>query len=438
MKKSIFGFGCALTALMLAQSALAAEVAKPKLPDPLTLEYALSLADEAHPQLMLQEAQLRQAEANEATVDSDNGMRINIEGRLGYVDPPADFSYLDNNDSRIGLTLRKDLYDFGLHDARLKAAQLNVHASRYAFLNARAQRRLLISQRYFDVILADLLFNRYNEEMAVEYVAFDRLRKRKEAGEVSDYQVKKQESIYQQVRYLRYSAENNQRRTRALLAEALNHPGELPADLAKPDMSVLKRKLPDYDDLMTSAYASNFKLKSMQVKLQAAQEQLLAARACGNPSIEAELETYSYARDQIASHDKYRANLNFKIPLYTGGCADAAKARAQAGLYKVQAELEEARSQLRQRVLDTWLELQSLQARRQQMRVLNDYQDLNLDRSRALYEMEVTADLGDAMVKTTDAEYLSTQANYKTAEAWLRLDILTGKLKLPNTDAKNP
>jgi len=420
MMKSVFRLGVVLTAISLTQGIYAEQAAKDKLPDTLTLEYALSLADEAHPDLMLQEAQVQAAEADKATVDSDNGLRINIEGRLQYVEPPDNFSYLDHNDSNVALTVRKDLYDFGLHDARSKAAQLDISASQYTFLNARAQRRLQIMQRYFDVLLADLQFNRYNEEMAVEYVSFDRLRKRKQAGEVSDYQVKKQESVYQQVRYLRVAAENDQRRTRALLAEALNHPGELPSNLAKPDLSVLKRKIPDYDDLMTEAVASNYKLKSMQMKLQAAEEQLAAARACDNPSIQAEFDAYKYARDNIASYDKYRANIYFKIPLYTGGCADAARARALAKLYKSRAQLEQSHSLLRQRILDTWLDLQSLQARRQQMRVLNDFRDLNLDRSRALYEMEVTADLGDAMVKTTEAEYLSTQADYKMAEAWLR------------------
>jgi len=67
------------------------------------------------------------------------------------------------------------------------------------------------------------------------------------------------------------------------------------------------------------------------------------------------------------------------------------------------------------------------------MKVLRNYRDLNLDRSRALYEMEVSTDLGDSMVQITEAEYLSAQADYKMAEAWTRLDILTGQLKLAET-----
>ncbi|MBI1424510.1 MAG: hypothetical protein GC149_13780 [Gammaproteobacteria bacterium] len=435
MMKIIFRVGYIVLGICATHAVFAAQEDKDKLPDTLTLEYALSLADEPHPRLQQREAEVRQAQANQEIVDSSNDTQISLEGRLRYVEPPDTYSYLSHNDSNIALVITKDLYDFGSLEARQKAAQAAVSASEYAFLDARSQRRLEIMQRFFDVILADLQFNRYNEEMAVEYVSFDRMQKRKETGEVSDYQVKKQEARYQQVRYLRVAAENEQRRTRALLAEALNHPGELPTELAKPDLSILKRQIPDYDDMLNLAIEHNYELKAMQEKLQAAQQQVAAARASENPTLVGELGAYDYARD-LGGYDKYRAGISVKIPLFAGSRVDAQTAKAQASLYSIQAQLADTQNSVRQHLLDTWLELQSLQARRQEMKTLRDYRELNLDRSRALYEMEVTADLGDAMVQITEAEYLSTQADYKMAEAWTRLDILTGQLKLTQTTVK--
>jgi outer membrane protein TolC len=436
MMKIIFRVGYIALGIFAAHAASAAQDDKAKLPDTLTLEYALSLADEPHPQLMLREADIRQAQAEQAIVDSSTDTEVNLEGRLRYVEPPNTFSYLSHNDSNVGVTVSKELYDFGLHEARSKAAQAEVSASQYAFLDARAQRRLVIMQRFFDVVLADLQFNRYNEEMAVEYVTFDRMRKRKEVGEVSDYQVKKQEARYQQVRFLRVAAENEQRRTRALLAEALNHPGQLPSELAKPDLTILKRKLPDYDDMLALALEYNYKIKTLRGRMDAAEQQVAAARASDNPKLIGEVEAYDYARD-LGSYDKFRAGITLKIPLFAGSRTDAQTAKAQARLYNLQAQLADTQNQIRQRLLDTWLELQSLAARRQEMKTLRDYRDLNLDRSRALYEMEVTTDLGDAMVQITEAEYLSAQADYKMAEAWTRLDILTGQLKLAQ-NKQNP
>jgi outer membrane protein TolC len=434
MIKIFFRVGFTVLGIIATHAAIAAQNEKAKLPNTLTLEYALSLADEPHPQLMLREADVRQAQAEQAIVDTDTDTEVNIEGRLRYVEPPDPFSNLSHNDSNIGITITKQIYDFGLQEARSKSAQAAVSASQNAFLDARSQRRLLIMERFFDVILADLQYNRYNEEMAVEYVSFDRLRKKKEAGEVSDYQVKKQESRYQQIRYLRVTAENAQRRTRALLADALNHPGELPNELAKPDLAVLKRKIPDYDDMLALAMQHNYKLKALREKLEAAQQNVAAARDSNNTKLYGELEAYDYARNNLGTYDKYRAGIYLKIPLFNGGRTDAQVAKAQAQLYNIRAQLEDTQSLVRQRLLDTWLQLQSLEARRQEMKVLRDYRDLNLDRSRALYEMEVTADLGDAMVQITEAEYLSTQADYQMAEAWMRLDILTGQLKLAQTN----
>ena len=436
MMKRIFRVGLTAFGILLIHAVSIAQDEKTKLPDTLTLEYALSLADESHPLLMLREADIRQAQAEQAIVASRTDLEVNVEGRLRYVDPPAAYPNLSHNDSAIALIVRKDLYDFGLQEARNKAAQAEVVATQDAYLDARAQRRLVILARYFDVLLADLQFNRYNEEMAVEYVSFDRMRKRKQVGEISDYQVKKQEARYQQVRYLKVAAENAQRRTRALLAEALNHPGELPSDLAKPDLAVLKRPVPDYDELLALAMAHNYKIKSLLGKLDAAEQQVAAARVSENPKLVGEVGAYDYARDYIGTYDKYRAGVYVTIPLFRGSRTDAKTAKAQAMLYSVRAQLDDTRNQIRQHLLDTWLELQSLQARRQEMKALRDYRELNLDRSRSLYEMEVTTDLGDAMVQITEAEYLSAKADYNMAEAWMRLDILTGQLQLAQTKLK--
>lgn len=429
MIKIAIRVGFAVLGIYATNLVSAAQEEATKLPDPLTLEYALSLADEPHPQLLLREADIHEAQANRAMVDASHDLELNVEGRLRYVEPPSMYSFLSNDDSDISLIVRKDIYDFGLQDALQKAANSEIAASQDAYVDARARRRLVILARFFDVILADLQYSRYNEEMAVEYVSFDRMRKRKEVGEVSDYQVKKQEARYQRVRYLRIAAENEQRRTRALLAQALNRPGQLPSELAKPDLAILKRQIPDYDEQLAIAMKNNFKLKSLQNKLQAAQQEVEAARVSEGPKVYGEAGAYAYAR-QLSSYDKYRVGIYFSVPIFSGDRTDARSAKAQAKVYSTKAELDEAQNQIRQDLLNTWLELQSLEARRQEMKVLRDYRELNLDRSRSLYEMEVTADLGDSMVQVTESEYLSAQADYQMAEAWMRLDILTGQLKL--------
>jgi outer membrane protein TolC len=400
------------------------------LPSPLTLEYALSLADESHPQLLLNEAEYMAAQARQKTVDSSDDLEARLEAQLLYVEPSRISFDQGNDDHRLGLILNKELYDFGLQAAKSKSAESLVAGYQYAYQDARAQRRLAILRRYFDVLLADLVFLRYNEEMAVEYILLDRLRARKELGKASDLEVLEQEQHYQNVRYLRADSLNKQRRTRALLAEALNRPGQLPNELAKPDLDVLKRELPEYEDLLGKAMANNYRLKMLYAKLEAAKQGVEVARATDSPKLNGVVEAYGYTRE-YGMADKFRAGVKIEVPLYNGEKNDSEIATARAELYKLQAQVQQAESEIRQAVLDTWLELDSLRIKRDHVNAIQQYREMDLDYRRTLYEMEVKADLGKGMAYISEAEFLVREAEYKMAAAWIKLDILTGQLNMP-------
>ncbi|MEF3193885.1 MAG: transporter, partial [Halothiobacillaceae bacterium] len=60
-------------------------------------------------------------------------------------------------------------------------------------------------------------------------------------------------------------------------------------------------------------------------------------------------------------------------------------------------------------------------------KVREDYRELYLDRSRALYEMEVSTDLGDSMVQMSDARLRSMRTLFALSLAWAELDALLGR-----------
>ena len=117
---------------------------------------------------------------------------------------------------------------------------------------------------------------------------------------------------------------------------------------------------------------------------------------------------------------------------------DSAIAAETAKVYEARAQLHKSESLLRQSILKLWHDIEVLQIRRQQMAKLNEFRELSLERSRALYEMEVKADLGDAMVKLTDAQYQVAQTDYELALALYKMKILTGKLNLDSNDIFSP
>jgi hypothetical protein len=81
---------------------------------------------------------------------------------------------------------------------------------------------------------------------------------------------------------------------------------------------------------------------------------------------------------------------------------------------------------VQQAILDNLQMLDTLKVEREEMKALLDYRDLYLDRSRALYEMEVKTDLGDSMVEVSEARLKFARAKFTTALTWARLDALLG------------
>jgi outer membrane protein TolC len=422
--RQVWVAGLLLLALGTACPAGAEEASKP-LPEPLTLDYALSQVDSGHPLLEEARGDLRLSEAEVRAAEARTGVNLSIEGRAQWVDPADIVADDSHNDSKLGLLVRKNLYDFGRTSARRAAAEAQVKGSQWRYEEASDAQRIEIMRRFFDVLLADLEYARDNEAMAVAYVDLDKLRARNKLGQLSDVDLAKAESEYQRTRHQRFVSQNRQRATRARLALALNRPGMLPGNLVPPELPQVKRAVPPYERLLEKAVADNPRLHALRAEVAAARERLDAAQADKRPRLDAEMEGATYGRE-MGSHDKWRAGILFQVPLYSGGSVASEVARQQAELYKAQAQLRTARYDVRQAVLDVWLQLDNLHVEQDAVKALRDYRELYLDRSRAIYEMEVKTDLGDSMVRLTEAQLAAARTNFDIALAWERLDALTG------------
>ena len=401
------------------------------LPDPLTLEKALALADEPHPDLQIAEARVRAAEAELQGAQSDDDLDIYIEGAVGYLEPPDYALDQTKDENRLKISIDKTLYDFGRTSAASDAAARQLSSRKILYISARQQRRLDIMRRFFDVVLADLQFYRYNEEMAVEYVALDRLRDRRELNQVSDLDVLEQETAFQRARTLRTRSQNRQRQTRARLALALNRPGELPSTVVPPQLPQLDQQLPEVEQLQKLALVENPELKALREQLEASLALVDNARAGNNPSLNGRLEAGNYSREREQTrYGEWRAELSIQVPLYDGNRTDAGVAREKARLFETRSRLTRAEVNVRQQVLELWLRLDTLRAEREQRQTEKSYRELYLDRSRALYELEVKADLGDSMVRYTEAERNMVESDFEMALTWARLNALLGQLDL--------
>lgn len=396
------------------------------LPEPLTLEAALdTAANPSHYELLAVDQRLEVIKAEMGIEQGNSGFNIDLTGRIREVGLSDEaFEGDKSNDSAASLVLSKPLYDFGLQDSLENKLELQLKALAYQKRLVIERRRLQILDKYFAVLNADNNFMTENEALAIGFIRYDNAVQDRELGLVAELEVLRLQSAYEVTRQRRSLAMQQQRLTRAVLAEAMGYPDQLPSDLEIPIIET-ERGLPD-DLAIIVDRALQFSLEAqvVQANTQAAQAGIGIAAATDNPSLELELEASSYQRESRL-RDDWRASLYIEIPLYSSSPAEKinlARARYKQAL----ANQQQLHSQLRLEALKLWQQIQHLQLELQGKNIEQDYRDRYLDRSRAEYELEFKTDLGDSMVLYARSNTERLQSLYAFELAYQRLAAMVG------------
>lgn len=392
---------------------------------PLTLEAALASVEAAHPDLLLAQAERDMAVADRDIVASRTDSSVNFEGILrSGAESTSPYNIAPDNSVR--LTARKTLYDFGRSSAAEQATVSEVNAREADLTTAKARRRLEVMSRYFDVLIADMQYTADNELMAVVYVAYDQGKDNLAAGKISSVDLAGLEAHYQDTLLKRTASAQRQRITRAMLANAMNRPGDLPGDLIDPNLKSNDRVLPEYDALLSILLANNPRLIAQQEMLAASQQRLQSLRAEKGPTLDAEVQAADYSRAAI-TRDNLSAGLILSWPLYQGNRADSRMARELAQFNKLQAGSEKLKMDLTQAVLETYLDIVQLQSSGRSAALKQvERSDLVLERSRGLYEMELKSNLGTSMTDTVEANLRVRRNEYLLALDFARMEAMLG------------
>lgn len=407
--------------LLLAAGANAQEADKP-----LTLEAALSSVEALHPDLLAAQSDRDAAIAERDIAASRTDSTVNFEGilRSGVESTPPNTVTPDNS---VRLTARKTLYDFGRSSAAEAATTAELSAREADLLTARERRRLEVMSRFFDVLIADMQYTADNELMAVVYVGFDQGKDNFAAGKISSVDLAALETHYQDTLVKRTLSAQRQRITRAMLANALNRPGDLPGELVDPRLEGNNRVLPDYAALLPVMLENNPRLLAQRDMLAASQHRLESIRAEKGPTLDAEVQAADYSRTAL-TRDNLSAGLILSWPLYQGNRADARVAKELAQFNKLQANTEKLKMDLTQAMLETYLEIVQLQSSGRSAALKQvAHRDLVLERSRGLYEMELKSNLGTSMTDTVEANLRVRRTEYQLALDFARLEAMLGK-----------
>lgn len=397
------------------------------LPVPLTLEFAVAAGTAGtQPALMAAQAGARMAEAELEDAESGYALESSVRLTAGWVQPNELALDQTHDDNSAHLNVRKVLYDFGVTGNRVGAAENLILASKLEYEYTRQLQVVDITRHFFDVLLADLKYAWDNEAMAMNYVRYDRIRERHGLQQVSDVELLQSENRYQTALTRRNASENMQRTTRALLAVAINRPGELSLDLAQPALSTDSYELGELGDLVSTALRDNLQIQAARRKEAAAKMDLDAAQKRIRPTLDATLQLSEYSR-LTPNRDDIRARLNLVIPLNESGGQRSEIAEKRAEWLQASADLMQFETGLRKQVAELWQDLLQLQVRQQELKVAAARAELELDLARGEYELEIRTHLGNAMVNTSQVRYEQAKNDYDLALAWMQLYLLTGR-----------
>jgi outer membrane protein TolC len=392
---------------------------------PLRLEEVLVQIEDTHPDMAQVQARAALARAELTLAESQDDARLSLEGslRTGRNALTGDKFEPDN---LLKLNLRKTLWDAGRGDADTSAARLELAGREALLLDARARRRLELMTRFFDVLLADLQYTADDEGMAVAYVSWDNARERHQLGELSNPALAELEARFQDMRLRRNATLRGAKEKRALLASAMNRPGDLPAELHDPDLSSNNRALPDFDALWQTLQTNNPRLLAQRRLIEASSKRLEGLRGNTRPTVELEAEAATYSRDTY-TRDTLLAGINLVWPIDIGGETAARRAREQAEGSLARAQYDTLVLGLRQALFETREEIVHLRDTERRAAAINAvYRDWMLERARAEYEMEMKTNLGNTMAETQAAKLRARAVEYRLALAWERLEGLIG------------
>ncbi len=416
--------GTSLCALICI-TAHAAPPASEPMPDPLTLDYALSLATTPDPVVQAAQADVALARAQQQDAAADNGVQAALQGRAFLADPSRVAVDQGREDSSISLVVRKPLYDFGRSRAGTVAAQDELKVSEWRLLDAQQQRRLNIMARYYDVLLAELAVARDDAALALADRVFKSAVARQQLGQISRIDRGAAEEKFLAAKRQQLATAAQLRATRTALAGALNLSDKLPATLSTPEYKVLDRAVPPLESLLDQAQTQNPQLLAQRTSVDAALQRVQAARGQHLPVLNGELAASNYSR-QTDERDNWHAGVTLEVPLYTGGKTQAAIAARHAELQRAEAEYAQSRQSLTKALQTALDEIATLQVQRQQARVQLEYRTLSLERSQGLHGMAQDDEVDADRAQLAAAKLFRAQTDYQLALAWARLDALLG------------
>jgi outer membrane protein TolC len=342
---------------------------------------------------------------------------------------PSQVIYPDIPDNyRTRLDLQWPIYTGGRTDALERAARAEAAAVDAALGVARADLRLETARAFWAVVTAAESVRVLGQGVARAQAHVADVRARFDAGFVPPNEIASAEAQESRERMLLIEARNQQQATAADLARLV---GLDPGNAIEPSASLsgAAQQLPAIDALIASARQGRDERVGLQRRIDAAEQQRLAAAAGRYPTV-AVAGGYDYARPNARIFpraeqwkDSWDAAVNLTWPLWDGGRTSADVAQAEGGARAARERLAEFDSVLgvdvRQRALDIESGRAAVDAATDAVRAAAEARRVVGERYRAGVISQIEVLDADYALLQAELDRTRTLANLRLAEARL-------------------
>lgn len=388
----------------------------------LTLEQALKSAKPLSYEAIVQQYNINQQQLEGENIKQQFDYKLSLDVQLGLreeLDKKTD-------DSTVYFNFKKLLFD-SRHNIDLDFNKANTALEKIRLDYLKLEQKLSIMRGFFDNVLADLEYDYSTQVLALSAVKAVHTAEDFAIGFASEVALEQARAKAGLDFAMRQKIENKQILRRKQLADLIGLK-------ASPDMltpPALKKYL-NYTVESESTW-----LKSLQqhnsllqiLRLEVAN--LKHKKQQQENRWEFSVESFARLGEQTYNKDKngrYRAGLRLNIPFGEDEREQDIKA-LEILIQQKQTELEQQNERLEQSTLDLFLKFQSALRQYNALRTQQDYLSFNLDKASLEYEMRLSRNIGDAMIKVTKNDFDLAKAKFEIVLLLEQMNLLTqGKL----------
>ena len=430
--KQVFKIGILVLLLpSLIQYAAASSSPSPALPNPLTLDYVLNIENLRTPNILSAEAEFKRSQALFERDMNQNNMEAFVDIDISGVKPATESVYA--NDSYGRLVLSKTISDFGQSKWRERSSKDWVQFKALQMSHTIQQDKFQLLEYFFDILLSDANYVYANEAMTVDYLVYDKLKERHSLGLTDDLALLEAENKYHLSRTQRVAADNHRFLSRKIFSDHLGNVTDLPKNVKIPKLSFKLDNIASLQSLIALAKKQNIKLESYSFALRYAQKNRHLSKSKFQPTLQAHFEAGKYYRE-LKGRNEIRSGFLLKLPLLDKGLNRYQRELNAVEIQHYQAKIREHTLDIQKNLSQLHTSLSILNTQSQQIDTLDQWSDLNLDKNRALYDMEFQASMSTSMAHVTKSDWLKLKNKVETALALARINLILNQPLLQSID----